>query len=108
MDRNPNNSCSFNEITYGAKRIQQSIESHTHILDKFYVGFEQAKILKGDANIFLDTNVLLKSYSTSFKAREKLLQFFKDFKSRNNTDGSSTIGICKKSRECNCPSLAKM
>ena len=82
MDHKSNNSCSFNEITFGAKRFQQSIESHKEILEKFYVGFEQAKILKGDAKIFLDTNVLLKSYNTSFKAREKLLQFFRDYKSR--------------------------
>jgi len=45
MDHKSNNSCSFNEITFGAKRFQQSIESHKEILEKFYVGFEQASLI---------------------------------------------------------------
>jgi hypothetical protein len=107
MDHKSNNSCSFNEITFGAKRFQQSIESHKEILEKFYVGFEQAKILKGDAKIFLDTNVLLKSYNTSFKAREKLLQFFRDYKSRIILTAQVQLEYLKIAR-MQLPSLAKM
>ncbi|MBB6238469.1 hypothetical protein HDC90_003102 [Pedobacter sp. AK013] len=69
-------------LTFGAKRFKQTIKSHNEVLDKYYNGFENASNLKGDYKIFLDTNVLLRIYSTSFKAREKLLQFFKDYEKR--------------------------
>lgn len=68
--------------TFGSKRFQQTLSSHKEILDKYYASFEQAKKLDGDAKIFLDTNVLLRIYSTSFKARKKLLKFFHDYKER--------------------------
>lgn len=69
-------------LTFGAKRFKQTIKSHKEVLDKYYAGFEEASKLGGDLKIFLDTNVILRIYSTSFKAREKLLKFFKDYKDR--------------------------
>lgn len=70
------------ELTFGSKRFQQTLSSHKEILDKYHASFEHARKLQGDAKIFLDTNVLLRIYSTSFKARKKLLKFFNDYKSR--------------------------
>ncbi|WP_131535512.1 PIN-like domain-containing protein [Pedobacter nototheniae] len=68
--------------TFGSKRFKQTLKSHKEVLDRYYAGFDEAKSLKGDYKIFLDTNVILRIYSTSFKARGKLLQFFKDYGSR--------------------------
>jgi hypothetical protein len=71
---------SENLPTFGSKRFKQTIKSHKEVLEKFFAGFQEASKLEGNYKIFLDTNVILRIYSTSFKARQKLLQFFKDYK----------------------------
>jgi predicted nucleic acid-binding protein len=70
------------KVTFNSKRFKQTLNSHKEVLDKYFAGFEQAASLDGDIPIFLDTNVLLRIYSTSFKAREKLKGFLEENKDR--------------------------
>jgi len=66
---------SFNtvDIKIGLTKYKQAIEY-------YFENFESAKDLKNNIPIFLDTNVLLRYYSISFKQREKLEGFFKKYK----------------------------
>lgn len=57
-----------------------NINTHKLVLKKYKDKLQNTLDLKGDTPIFLDTNVLLKSYSISFEARETLLKFYKEYK----------------------------
>ena len=59
-----------------------NIETHKLVLNKYKSKFDDIVNLKDETPIFLDANVLLKSYSISFEARANLLKFYQDFKSK--------------------------
>ncbi len=67
--------CSFNSVNdkIGLLEYKEAIEYYSK-------NWEEAKDLKNDIPIFLDTNVLLRYYSISFKKRELLKKFFNDRK----------------------------
>ncbi|CAM4281113.1 PIN-like domain-containing protein [Flavobacterium terrigena] len=70
------------ENSYLAKQNITSIADYTECLQKLSTNFEEEMALKTATPIFLDTNVLLRYYSISFTAREKLLDFIKSNSSR--------------------------
>ncbi|KAF2516282.1 DUF4935 domain-containing protein [Flavobacterium salilacus subsp. salilacus] len=69
-------------FSYKAKLKSTSIEEYKSCLENYRNNFDGAKDLKGGIPIFLDTNVLLRYYSISFTAREKLLNFIDENKER--------------------------
>lgn len=69
-------------FSYKSKLESTSIEEYKSCLEKFRENFDDAKDLKGKLPIFFDTNVLLRYYSISFTAREKLFKFISDNKDR--------------------------
>ncbi|MBS2101149.1 PIN-like domain-containing protein [Carboxylicivirga linearis] len=69
-------------ISYLDKIEKSNLRNHKEVLQKYKDGLNNAIGLKGDTPIFLDTNVLLKSYSISFEAREELLKFYNHYKNR--------------------------
>lgn len=66
------------DISYLSKRNILSISEYKKCLKIFASNFDQEISLKTDTPIFLDANVLLRYYSISFTAREKLFQFIKE------------------------------
>jgi hypothetical protein len=70
------------DINYLSKKNISSLADYKKCLDKFSKNFDNEVALKTDTPIFLDTNVLLRYYSISFTAREKLLEFIKANKKR--------------------------
>lgn len=73
---------SAEEISYLGKVGKANLHVHKEVLQKYKDGILEAIELKGDTPIFLDANVLLKSYSISFEAREELLKFYNTYKNR--------------------------
>jgi predicted nucleic acid-binding protein len=59
-----------------------TVTSYIDSLSNYRGSIEQAIELKSKIPIFLDTNVLLRYYSVSFKSRQVLLRFFNEYKSR--------------------------
>lgn len=70
------------ELNYFIKRNNSSILKYSECLKKYSSNFTKEISLKTDSSIFLDTNVLLRYYSISFTAREKLYEFIKNNKER--------------------------
>lgn len=70
------------EINYFSKIDQHDIKKYKECLDVYSSNFENITKLDTKLPIFLDTNILLRYYSISFSAREKLFAFFKDNKNR--------------------------
>jgi len=70
------------KVGFLAKKSERSILTYKKSIDEYYKELQNAIKLKGTVPIFLDTNVLLRVYSISFKAREKLKKFFNDYKKR--------------------------
>jgi hypothetical protein len=70
------------DISFGSKIEQFSLDSYVDSLNKYRLGLDNALKLKGKIPIFLDTNVLLRYYSISFKARTSLLNFFSKYKNQ--------------------------
>lgn len=66
------------DICYLAKRNVFSLLEYKECLEKFSSNFETEVSLENKTPIFLDTNILLRYYSISFTAREKLLAFIKE------------------------------
>lgn len=62
---------------YFSKRNISSISDYKQCLERFSSNFENEVSLNTKTLIFLDTNVLLRYYSISFTAREKLFDFIK-------------------------------
>jgi len=60
----------------------KSLKLYRDSISAYNIGLHDAINLNNKTPIFLDTNVLLRIYSISFAAREKLIKFFKDFKAR--------------------------
>ena len=69
-------------LSYIDKKDKTSIQIHEKILALYKENINNIISFKNETPIFLDTNVLLKSYSISFEARESLLKFYNDFKHR--------------------------
>lgn len=70
------------KISYLNMIEQGNIEVYEKILSNYKSNIDKVVKLEGDIPVFLDSNVFLKSYSISFKAREKLMEFFEKYKSR--------------------------
>ncbi len=70
------------DISYLNKRNHSSILEYEKCLEKFSSNFEKESQLESTTPIFIDTNVLLRYYSISFTAREKLFLFIKSNKSK--------------------------
>jgi hypothetical protein len=66
------------DINFLSKRNNSSLSKYKECLDKYSKNFEKELTLKTKTPIFLDTNVLLRYYSISFTAREKLFDFVKE------------------------------
>lgn len=66
------------EINFTSKRNIPSISDYKKCLELFSLNFEKEISLATNTPIFLDTNVLLRYYSISFTARDKLFDFIKD------------------------------
>ena len=64
------------EISFGNKVKELTVTSYVDSLAKYRTGLSNALELKGKIPIFLDTNILLRYYSISFKSRKALLSFF--------------------------------
>ncbi|PJJ84641.1 PIN-like domain-containing protein [Mucilaginibacter auburnensis] len=64
------------EISFGQHVRYLTIDSYIDSLSKYRTAVDNAIALKTDIPIFLDTNILLRYYSVSFKSREVLLGFF--------------------------------
>lgn len=70
------------EINFVSKLNNCDIKTYKECLDKYTNNFEKVLKLETDFPIFLDTNVLLRYYSISFTAREKLFDFIDKNKHR--------------------------
>lgn len=70
------------ETSFYAKKSLQSIAKYSECLEKYSKNFAQEISLTSKSQIFLDTNVLLRYYSISFTAREKLFSFIKENSNR--------------------------
>lgn len=68
--------------SFFAKREFSSISKYKECLENFSKNFDKEVSLKTETVIFLDTNVLLRYYSISFKARTKLFEFLSKNKNR--------------------------
>lgn len=68
--------------SYLSKKNISSITDYKKCLEKFSKNFDNEVALKTKTPIFFDTNVLLRYYSISFTAREKLLTFIETNKNR--------------------------
>lgn len=69
---------SIKDISYGNNIKGLLVDSYIESLSKYRAGVDQAIELKSDIPIFLDTNILLRYYSVSFKSRAVLLRFFSE------------------------------
>ena len=67
----------FTKNSFIIKSGQYDLKSYNECTTKYVSDFENAISLKGDLPIFLDANVILRYYSISFNAREKLFEFLK-------------------------------
>jgi len=63
------------ENNFLSKSGQYDLTSYNHCTKKYVEGFESAINLVSPLPIFLDANVILRYYSISFNAREKLYKF---------------------------------
>lgn len=70
------------DINYFSKIDQHNIKKYKECLDIYSSNFENITKLDNELPIFLDTNILLRYYSISFSAREKLFAFLKNNKDR--------------------------
>jgi predicted nucleic acid-binding protein len=68
------------DISFSNKIEEFSLDSYVDSLNKYRLGLDKALKLTGKIPIFLDTNVLLRYYSISFKSRTALLKFFSKYK----------------------------
>lgn len=70
------------ETTFCSKKNECSILEYKNCLDKYAGNFVKEIALETKSIIFLDTNILLRYYSISFTARQKLFDFVKQYSSR--------------------------
>lgn len=64
------------EVSFLKQRFKQTISTHKEVIDKYKEGFPLANKLDKQFPIFLDTNILLRLYSISFKARAEMKALF--------------------------------
>jgi len=64
------------DLSFASKKDKSHIIQFKESLKHYSDNFASAVSLGNDIPIFLDTSVLLRTYSISFKAREKLKEFF--------------------------------
>ncbi|PVV59585.1 PIN-like domain-containing protein, partial [Chryseobacterium sp. HMWF035] len=70
------------ETNFVSKLNNCDIKTYKECLDRYTKNFDKVLKLETDFPIFLDTNVLLRYYSISFTAREKLFDFINENKKR--------------------------
>ena len=70
------------ELSYFSKQNLSSLAKYSECLATYSKNFDNEISLKTKSPIFLDTNVLLRYYSISFTAREKLYDFIHTNKAR--------------------------
>jgi hypothetical protein len=78
MKSKPASLVPIKDISYGNNIKSLLVDSYIESLSKYRAGVEEAIELKSGIPIFLDTNILLRYYSVSFKSRAVLLRFFSD------------------------------
>ncbi|MBD8082034.1 PIN-like domain-containing protein [Chryseobacterium caseinilyticum] len=64
--------------TFKSPEISIDLKTYKKAIEHYYNNFNDALEMNNDIPIFLDTNILLRFYSISFKQRELLRMFFKD------------------------------
>jgi len=69
-------------FSFNSRNRKTNIELHRNSLKEFEKNFDKALKLDNDFPIILDTNVLIRYYKVSFKARERLFKFINDNKDR--------------------------
>lgn len=62
--------------SFESPELNIDLKAYTSAIEHYYKNFEDSIQLKNDIPIFLDTNILLRYYSISFKQRELLREFF--------------------------------
>lgn len=62
--------------SFKSTEINVDLKTYTEAIEHYYSKFNDAIELKSNIPIFLDTNILLRYYSISFKQRELLKNFF--------------------------------
>lgn len=70
------------EISFGNKIKELTVTSYVDSLAKYRADLNNALDLKEKIPIFLDTNILLRYYSISFKSRKALLSFLTKHKNK--------------------------
>jgi len=70
------------DVCFSSKRNPTSLLEYKECLEKYSSNFQKEVSLETDSPIFLDTKVLLRYYSISFTAREKLFEFINLHKNR--------------------------
>lgn len=70
------------EFNFFAKKSDRCVTKYSSALKHYNAGFDAAVKLENEIPIFFDTNVLLRTYSSSFVDREKLKTFFNNNKHR--------------------------
>lgn len=75
-------SIAIKDLSFANKLKEFSINSYVDSLSKYRSSLEKTLELKTRTPIFLDTNILLRYYSVSFKSREILLNFLTKYKTR--------------------------
>jgi len=87
------------KVSYIDKIDKTSLPIHEKILKIYKENISNIISLKNDTPIFVDTNVLLKSYSISFEARERLLNFYKEYKNRIHITNQVQLEFTKNREE---------
>jgi len=78
MKSEPASSVLIKDISFGNNVKTLTVSSYIESLSRYRSSVDEAIELKNNIPIFLDTNILLRYYSVSFKSREILLRFFSE------------------------------
>lgn len=65
-------------LSFESSELDIDLKTYTNAIEHYYKNFKDSVDLKNNIPIFLDTNILLRFYSISFKQRELLTKFFND------------------------------
>lgn len=69
-------------LSFESPELNIDLKTYKKAIEHYYENFKDSLELKNEIPIFLDTNVLLRYYSISFKQRDLLKNFFSDHISR--------------------------
>lgn len=68
--------------SFKSTEINVDLNTYKNSIEHYYINFNDSIELKNEIPIFLDTNILLRYYSISFKQRELMKKFFIENKDR--------------------------